>query len=250
MEEGLTRDYLHWLESGEAFDFGTAFGAVFEGLSAKMAQSDGLADLQETHRRVVKDVAVKIDSAGVNPAHRNAVIAMFSTLFPTNEAAAAAARLETSLTHLHPAAVDTSVAVVVICRELILGRSVQGAVAAAILLVQHAEVIAVLQRYSDNANRSVTPRLSTGGYSPQTLEAALHFVSSTTSFEEAWTASISFAGCANYCPVLVGSIAGALYGDAAVPSSSLSVHPHVTKRLRDDLLALADDIARRNYPVD
>ncbi len=54
--------------------------------------------------------------------------------------------------------------------------------------------------------------LSDGGYAPDVLVAALWFLMKNLTFEDALKQSKEFAGVANYCPVLVGSIGGAMYG--------------------------------------
>jgi hypothetical protein len=49
----------------------------------------------------------------------------------------------------------------------------------------------------------------------------VHFVARHDSFGEALSESLSFAGPANYCPVLVGAIAGARWGASSVAESDL-----------------------------
>jgi ADP-ribosylglycohydrolase len=64
--------------------------------------------------------------------------------------------------------------------------------------------------------------LQNGGFAPEVLRAALFFVSKHTGFDAALEAAVAFAGPENYCPVLVGAIAGARWGAAAIPSVLLS----------------------------
>jgi ADP-ribosylglycohydrolase len=54
--------------------------------------------------------------------------------------------------------------------------------------------------------------ISNGGYAPKTLEAALYFTQSSTSFVNAINDSVAFAGLCNYCPVLVGAFAALKFG--------------------------------------
>jgi hypothetical protein len=63
---------------------------------------------------------------------------------------------------------------------------------------------------------------SNGGFAPDVLRAALHFVGTSGCFTEALERSLVFAGPANYCPVLVGAIAGARWGATAIPQASLA----------------------------
>jgi hypothetical protein len=61
-----------------------------------------------------------------------------------------------------------------------------------------------------------------GGYAPDVLRAAIYFVGTSASFEEALERSLDFAGPANYCPVTVGAIGGARWGATAIPQSALA----------------------------
>jgi ADP-ribosylglycohydrolase len=63
------------------------------------------------------------------------------------------------------------------------------------------------------------------------LRAAVYFVGTSGSFAEALERSLVFAGPANYCPVLVGAIAGARWGASAITQSSLT-HVDVFPRVR------------------
>jgi len=60
------------------------------------------------------------------------------------------------------------------------------------------------------------------GYAPNVLQAAIYFLNRHDSFESALMASMDFAGPSNYCPVLVGALAGARFGASAVPRQLLS----------------------------
>merc|ERR1712007_297623 len=76
--------------------------------------------------------------------------------------------------------------------------------------------------------------LSRDGFSVEALKAALYFVGTTKSFTEALNKSIRFAGPVNYCPVLVGALAGAVYKASAIPDEAIAhCKPDVIKRCRD-----------------
>ena len=64
--------------------------------------------------------------------------------------------------------------------------------------------------------------LSPGGFAPEVLRAVVHFVAHHHSFTDALGASLTFAGPANYCPVLVGAVAGARWGAVAISPEMLS----------------------------
>jgi hypothetical protein len=58
--------------------------------------------------------------------------------------------------------------------------------------------------------------VSRGGYAPEALQAAVHFVEHAPRFAVAQAHALDFAGPANYAPVLVGPIAGARWGASSI----------------------------------
>src|SRR5207302_11111495 len=83
-----------------------------------------------------------------------------------------------------------------------------------------------------------------GGFAPDVLRAALHFLGTSGSFAEALERSLAFAGPANYCPVLVGAIGGARWGASAVPQAALA-HVDILPRVGAAAEALAAGWASR-----
>jgi hypothetical protein len=77
-----------------------------------------------------------------------------------------------------------------------------------------------------------------GGFAPDVLRAALHFVGSSAYFAEALDRSLAFAVPANYCPVLVGAVGGARWGASAIPPQALA-HVEILPRVRATAAALA-----------
>lgn len=223
------RRYLAWHAEG-AFDTGPVTGRVLalagSGLSAEQAA-------------VEVDRALGGRSAGCNAAHRVAPLAMAAFL-PDSELASLA-RVEASLTHRHPLAGDAGAAVAVLCRALIRGvpwpetlaRAAEGRLP---------ETAGAL----DPGTRSP---LSTGGFAPETLRAAVHFVDRASGFEEALGASLRFAGPANYCPVLVGALGGARWGARAIPCAALA-HCRDLPRIERVAARLAAgwSVASKEYP--
>jgi hypothetical protein len=123
----------------------------------------------------------------------------------------------------------------VLCRALIRGEPLQVARDRA-ARGRREEIAAAVAGDSD------VRTLSGGGYSPETLRAAMHFVARYDSFGEALSESLRFAGPANYCPVLVGAIAGARWGAASIPDSHLlhcNIGVNLSERLRDRVDAAA-----------
>jgi hypothetical protein len=70
------------------------------------------------------------------------------------------------------------------------------------------------------------------------LRAAVYFVGTSACFTEALGRSLAFAGPSNYCPVLVGAVAGARWGACAIPQLALA-HVDVLSRVREAAEALA-----------
>ena len=193
--EDVGKRYLTWWHNG-GFDTGPTAANVFD------AVSSGLT-FEEAPERV--HGAFRGLTAGCNPAHRAAPLAMCALLPDCGLAAAAAA--EAMLTHQHPLAGDVSAAVATLCRALIRGRSWESALD-----------IAAVDRLDDTRNalsRTSGPP-SDSGFSPAALQAAVHFVNSCPCFNNALDQALAFAGPNNYCPVLVGSIGGARWGDSGL----------------------------------
>jgi ADP-ribosylglycohydrolase len=153
------------------------------------------------------DEELKGHTAGCNPAHRVAPLAMAS--FLADDTLAAAALEEALLTHAHPLAGDVAAAVALLCRALIRGYgwgaalqlAARGRMPATVAALRPAKTVAELSR---------------GGFAPDVLKAAVQFLTLNLSFGDALDASLRFAGPANYCPVLVGAIGGARWGARAV----------------------------------
>lgn len=77
-----------------------------------------------------------------------------------------------------------------------------------------------------------------GGFAPNMLRASVYFVGTSGSFAEALGRSLAFAGPTNYCPVLVGTVAGARWGASAITPSSMA-HADMLPRVRTAADALA-----------
>lgn len=189
--------YLDWYQK-VAFDT----GPVAENVFAQIVAGDQVA---MAVRFVHKERGGL--TAGCNPAHRSPPLAMAHFL-ADNKLPSAAFR-EAALTHFDSLAGDVAAGVVVLCRHLIVGAGWRDALAAAACgrrdLTQRA--LGVIKRGS----------LNRGGYAPDVLAAAIHFLDSHDNLGEALEASFTFAGRSNYCPVLVGAIGGARWGAGAVP---------------------------------
>jgi ADP-ribosylglycohydrolase len=146
---------------------------------------------------------------------------------PDDELAGCALR-EARLTHQHPLAGDVAAAVTVLCRALIRGEPWSDALATA----RMGRLPATIEALDGDHSCPLSP----GGYAPEVLRAAVHFVARHDAFADALSDSLDFAGPANYCPVLVGAMAGARWGAAAIPLQML---------LDCDLLGRVRDVSDR-----
>jgi len=124
------------------------------------------------------------------------------------------------MTHYDPVAGEVAAGVNNLCRSLIRGNAWD---------------VALLQCASFAGHQGPG---NNGGFAPDVLRAALHFVGTSASFAEALERSLAFAGAANYCPVLVGGIAGARWGGSAIPQAALA-HVDILPRVRATAEVLA-----------
>lgn len=184
--------YLTWFLR-EGTDTGPVSARVFELISFGVDAGDAVAQVHREFGGL---------TAGCNPAHRAAPLAMCS--FIADDDLAATAVQEAKLTHEHRLAGDVSAAVVVLCRALIRGAAWSEALEVAAVARQPATQTAM--------SLAIRPVLKSGGFALDVLRAGVFFVDRHSSFEAALSEALRFAGPANYCPVLVGSIAGARWG--------------------------------------
>jgi ADP-ribosylglycohydrolase len=200
--------YLHWWRKG-AFDTGPVSDRALELMAAGMPVPEATA---QVHREFGGK------TAGCNPAHRSPPLAMLASI--ADEDLAGCAMIEARLTHYDPLAGEVAAAVNKLCRSLIRGTPWQDAVRGT-------------GCFADQEGPG-----NDGGYAPDVLRAALHFVGTSACFPGALERSLAFAGAANYCPVLVGAIGGGRWGASAIPSASLA-HVDTLPRVQANAEALA-----------
>ena len=129
-------------------------------------------------------------TAGCGPAHRIAPLAGFKKI-KTNQLIELALQ-EASITHLHPNAGKCSAIMAMLCRFLLEGCSWEESKKK---IIQN-DTIQSTWLDIKKAN------LNNGGYVLDVMHSAMHFLDMKDSLEK----SLSFAGPANYCPVIVGII--------------------------------------------
>jgi ADP-ribosylglycohydrolase len=215
--------YLRWWREG-AFDTGAVGGRALELIAAGMSPSEASAQVhQESGGK----------TAGCNPAHRSTPLAMLAAL--ADDDLPDCAVTEARLTHHDPLAGDVAAAVTSLCRCLIRGAAWESA----------------LRRSAEGRQGQTSEALfsgqegpgTNGGFAQEVLQAAVYLVGSSSSYSEALERSVVFAGTANYCPVLVGAIGGALWGSAAIPHQALA-HVDILPRVESCAHGLAAGWAR------
>jgi len=219
----IIQRYFNWFQGPphdpeRAFDTGNTFANVF------MRYKNG-----KSIDEAVSEVQQRFGSAGVNVAHRSPPIAMCA--FISDDQLAEDVKGEASITHQHQLSYEVALATNVICRELIKGTKWTDAIHIAKKSLKDPTIL--------DAPKSVQ-QLDTGGFAPEVLKAAIYFVETTSNFSEAVHNAIKFAGEINFCPVLVGAFAGALYGVNAIAKEELE---HVSDSLKSRLVKAANSLA-------
>jgi ADP-ribosylglycohydrolase len=200
--------YLAWWREG-SFDTGPVSDRALELVASGMP-------VQQATAQVHRECGGK--TAGCNPAHRSPPLAMLASV--TDEDLAGCAMTEARLPHHDPLAGEIAAAINKLCRALIRGAAWEVALRCC------------------GPFAGVGGPGNNGGFAPDVLRAALHFVGSSPCFTEALERSLAFAGPANYCPVLVGAIGGARWGDSAIPPPWLA-HVEILPRVRATATSLA-----------
>ena len=181
-QSDLVKRYYHWWNT-DAFDTGPTFAMVFQKVSQGISIDDASIQVNK---------ALNGATAGCGPAHRIAPLAAFKNML-TNKLVDYA-RQEARITHYHPDAGNCSGVMVLLCRYLLEGHSWDESKD----LVSKNEEVKTTWINIQNAN------LNNGGYVLDVMHSALHFLDR----EDALNSSLTFAGPANYCPVIVGVLQG------------------------------------------
>ena len=193
--------YFDWFEHG-AYDTGNTLYRTFT------LMQQGL-----NHPLAVQMSYLESPSDGIAPAHRATPLA----LFLEGSALDDALYQESKLTHHSEIAAQISIASGRICAYLLKNIPLKEAVHMAISDLDSE----LFPPYSNLGSCQPT------GYAPHVLQAALYFLSRYSSFNDALNAALYFAGPANYCPVLVGSLGGCMYPHI---DSALLEHPQTPSR--------------------
>jgi len=211
MPQYFGKGYLEWFKE-EGYDAGLVTHKVLELVDSGLSFDDA-----------AKQVDTELDgmTASISPAHRSIPLTLYFVAwylrspnffeeFPNTgfrEFESLISR-EARLTHLHKEASEVSIAVNAICMYLILGKDIIDSMRFGLKFINENLRLNI----EDNISTRNSDNLKSGGYAPDVLTAALWFLLHTRSLKDALDQSKEFAGIANYCPVLVGSIGGAMYG--------------------------------------
>lgn len=217
--QAILQRYLGWWQT-EGFDTGPIAAEVFKLISAGVAPADASAQVHAAYGGM---------TAGCNPAHRSAPLAMAA--FLPDSSLPEYAQAEAALTHWHLLAGDVAAATVALCRAL-----VQGCTWFAALQIAKTNRTTATVAALDSAIKTPGRR---DGFAPHVLQAAVHFVHTYHEFAAAIDAALLFAGPANYCPVLVGAIGGARWGAAQIEMRYLN---HCT--IMPQVQAIAEKLAQ------
>eukprot|EP01121_Diplochlamys_sp_Union-15-3_P004656 TRINITY_DN14848_c0_g1_i1.p1 TRINITY_DN14848_c0_g1~~TRINITY_DN14848_c0_g1_i1.p1 ORF type:complete len:275 (-),score=59.94 TRINITY_DN14848_c0_g1_i1:66-890(-) len=207
----------------KAFDTGNTFARVFYFYSQGM-------DIDCAAQKIYKEN----NSAGINAGHRVTPLACLKQL--SYDELLEKTRIESEITHVHPLSVDIAICVNILCRALIEGETFDVA-CSKVRAYTKTKKSFELQTLFGATDQEQLNKL---GFAPDVLKAALYFVQNQADFGSAITKSVEFAGSANYCPVLVGSIAGAKYGASAISPTFLE---HIPEKLLQRITKAAEGLA-------
>lgn len=175
-KDDLIARYLRWWQDG-AFDTGPTYASVFTKILNGYNHEDAVL---KTHNDFGKN------TAGCGPAHRCTPLAGFIKI-PTCELVAIA-RQEAKITHFHEDAGNGSAIVVLLCRYLLEGKSVDKA----------CNEISLNDDLKKSWKKVENAKLKPDGYVYNVIHSALYFIKNNKTLSE----SIKFSGKANYSSII------------------------------------------------
>lgn len=224
------QSYDTWWENGggvDAWDTGPTTRSLLEQHRRQPSEKLSTKLLEERSRLL--DQALHGRTAGVNAAHRVAPLALASCL-STMEDLAKSSYSESRLTHWSQISQYSCAVVALVCRLLISGLTWKEALQRVMEMEENVapDCPIIIQSLRDGVGDRP---LVSGGFCPNVLSAAVRFVSQASSFDDALNEAIRFAGPDNYCPVLVGAFAGALFGSSQISEKQVAhCKPDVCQR--------------------
>jgi len=224
-------------DTEKSFDTGQVYTRVFD------YYEKGIS-IEESAAKVFKET----NSGGVNGAHRTPPLSM--ALFISVDKLVKFSKEQCMITHMHDWSIIASIITNLLCRYLILGETLHDSkINTQKIIYEYLDT----EKIADSAlikkriqsmffEDKKIEKLNRDGFAPDVLEAALYFVSQSSSFEDALSRSLTFAGKANYCPVLVGAFAGSYYGYSNIPEIYLQ-HKLLNKPLIERISKASNTLA-------
>ncbi|MDB2388280.1 ADP-ribosylglycohydrolase family protein [Alphaproteobacteria bacterium] len=176
----LISRYQNWWNT-DAFDTGPTFAMVFQKVSKGITIENAVLEVHEE---------LNGETAGCGPVHRIAPLAAFRKM--SESSLIYYARQEARITHYHIDAGNCSALMVLLCRYLLDGFSWEVS----------KELVSKNKELKDTWEKIINANLNKGGYVLDVMHSAIYFLDRENSLEN----SLSFAGPANYCPIIVGII--------------------------------------------
>jgi len=221
-EKNILRHYYGWWREA-GFDTGYVANSVF------MHMKHG-----SLNREAVKTVHDKSGgmTGGCNPMHRASPLALLKSACLDD--LSDFAKADAKLTHFDPIAGECSRFVVLTCRRILDGADLHTALTQTYAdLPDDSSLKSSLRDVItfDKSNPMLTQPLSNIGYSPDVLRATIYILKNNDTFTSTLESAFAFAGAGNYCPVIVGAIAGIYYGYSQIPQSWLRRHQTIADEL-------------------
>lgn len=179
-KDDLINRYYKWWQEG-AFDTGPTYANVFNKVLQGYNQEDAVF---KTHQDFDEN------TAGCGPAHRCTPLAGFMKV-QTN-ALIEIARQEAKITHFHEDAGYGSAIVVLMCRLLLEGKSIEAA----------CKEISEIDDLKQSWKKLENAKLSPDGYVYNVIYSALYFIKNKKTLKE----SIQFSGKANYSSIIFSAL--------------------------------------------
>uniref|UniRef100_A0A7S3UY65 ADP-ribosylglycohydrolase n=1 Tax=Aplanochytrium stocchinoi TaxID=215587 RepID=A0A7S3UY65_9STRA len=243
--------YVQWWDGGkgvDAWDTGPTTRKLLCAFHHDEAQGVNLLGLEKNARDL--DRILNGMTAGCNAMHRVLPMAL-AWFLRTDEELYLAARQESRITHWSPISQLACAIATLICRKLIQGDSIHQAVQQTVHFIGKKKNLLGKEwmLLSESTGKALDGDcsigdLDRGGFCPDVLKAAIFFAARGDSYTQCINSAIKFAGASNYCPVLVGAFAGAIFGNSSDSLKQIqqSVKPDIQKRCIGTATAFADHV--------
>lgn len=150
------------------------------------------------------------------------------------------------LTHGHSSGYLSAGFMALLIEEIVSGASLRDSIRTAkrclMTKPRHNEISVAVENAERLAQSDVPytkmPVLGQGWVAEEALAIALYCALAAPNFEEAVVLAVNHSGDSDSTGAIAGNVCGALYGDSAIPARWLD-----RLELRDDITALADDLA-------